>query len=381
MQAAPVTPAAQTFWPALPGQSANRKPDLTGQSANGHGFGGAAISGLLSPSVSPRADQVAVTQQTPVAQIAANLPQAQSPACRFAVLGDAGTGDESQYAIARQLSACQQTLPFRSVMVLGDNVYKEGEPSLFYERIGKPYEDLFQKGVKFFPVMGNHDVKKGFGNWQLAYWGVPPFYNFKLGPKGSDVEFFALDTNLLTPGVEEEGTAGPEETKQKADSQMQWLDQALASSTASMKVVYGHHPMHSKGAAAKPNRDFQQTAMARTLEPLLQKYKVDLFMSGHEHHYEQPVQVNGIYNLVSGAGGKLDTVKRGGAEGNGLVKQLHFMLFDITPQGLTYRTIADNGQTIDAGLIPRKRAESSPSPEATKFGKTDPSLNRLNLRA
>jgi hypothetical protein len=301
-------------------------------------------------------------QTTPTSGVQPQFPVAQRPEYRFVVMGDAGTGDERQAAVAQQLSRWQQAVPFKSMIALGDNVYQEGEPALFQERIAKPYEPLFQRGVKFFPVMGNHDVKKGFGNWQLAFWGVPPYYNFKLGPKGNEVEFFAIDTNLMTPGLEGNGQGSPSEVRQKTVTQMLWLDKALASSTAPMKVVYGHHPMHSLGASHKPVRAGQQKALADQLEPTLVKYGVDFYMAGHEHHYEKPKQFNGIYHVVSGAGGKLDSAKRGGPEGNGLVKQLHFMLFDITPQGLTYRTVAADGQVIDSGLIPRKNAGPAPAP-------------------
>jgi hypothetical protein len=274
---------------------------------------------------------------------------------RFAVIGDAGTGNQAQYAVAQQLSIWKQVTPFNSVMVLGDNVYQNGEPALFQDRIARPYQDLFQRGVKFLPVLGNHDVKQGFGNSQLAYWGVPPFYNYTLGPKGSEVEFWAIDTNLLTPGVEEEGQDTPRVAQQKAATMMKWLEQSLASSTAPMKVVYGHHPMYSRGAAAKPERAIQQYVLAQKLGPLLNQYGVDLYMSGHEHHYEKPTQINGVYYLVSGAAGKLDTPRRGSQEGNGLIKQLHFMLFEITPQGLAYRVISSDGNLLDCGTIPPKQ--------------------------
>lgn len=282
------------------------------------------------------------------------LPNRQNAPYRFAVMGDAGTGDLNQALVARQMSFWHQVMPYNSVMVLGDNVYKNGEPALFPDRITRPYQDLQRQGVRFFPVLGNHDVKKGFGDWQLAYWGVPPFYNFKLGPPGFEVEFWAIDTNLLIPQSSLEGQANPVLARQKAACQMAWLAQSLAQSTASMKVVYGHHPMASRGANTKPGRAFEQQILASQLGPLFSRYGVDLYMSGHEHHYEKPALVSGTYHLVSGAGGKLDSAKRGGPEGNGLLKQLHFMLFEITPQGLTYRTISSDGKFIDCGKIPRR---------------------------
>lgn len=286
------------------------------------------------------------------------LPNPANAPFRFAVMGDAGTGDLNQYQVARQLSLWHRVAPFNSLMVLGDNVYQNGEPALFQERIGRPYQDLFQRGVKFFPVLGNHDVKQGYGHWQSAYWGVPPFYHFKLGPPGYDVEFWAMDTSMLLPGANPLDWQNPFQAQQKAASQLAWLQQTLAASTASMKVVYGHHPLYSIGAATKAKRNEEQVKLAQMLAPLFAKYGVDLYMAGHEHHYEKPVPVNGFYHLVSGAGGKLDSPKRGGPEGNGLLKRLHFMLFEITPQGLTYRTISERGEFLDCGKIPRKHSSS-----------------------
>jgi acid phosphatase len=273
---------------------------------------------------------------------------------RFVVIGDAGTGDKAQYDVARQMSLCRKVQPFASVLVLGDNVYPAGEPTSFYERLYQPYQDLFSQGVKFLPVLGNHDVKHGFGDLQLRYWGVPSCYNFKLGPPGADVEFFAIDTTILAPGVSGGNADNPFAAQQKAALQTAWLERALAQSTASMKVVFGHYPMYSRGAETKPGRAAVQQATRQWLAPLLTRYGVDVYMAGHEHHYERPVSINGVTYLVSGAGGKLDTLTRGGTEGNGLIKQNHFMLFEITPQGLQYRTISSQGILLDSGLIPRK---------------------------
>ncbi len=318
---------------------------------------------LLSPAPLPAL--TANYQAPPATQAPNDLSHWNNPnhaPYRFAVIGDAGTGDQNQAAVARQLSLSQQATPFESVLVLGDNVYQNGEPALFQERIAKPYQDLIRRQVKFYPVLGNHDVKQGYGNWQLAYWGVPEFYHYKLGPQGAETEFWALDTNLLIPGPDEMSGENPVIRAQKAAYQLKWLEQTLANSTATMKVVYGHHPMHSRGADAKLQRSWQQTVMAQQLGPLFEQYGVDLYMAGHEHHYEKPTAINGVNYLVSGAAGKLDTPTRGSQEGNGLIKQLHMMLFEITPQGLAYRTISANGTLLDCGLIPRK-----PKPSVTAW--------------
>jgi hypothetical protein len=273
---------------------------------------------------------------------------------RFAVLGDAGTGDRAQYDVARQMSRWRSVMPYGSVLVLGDNVYQNGETAFFYDRLFKPYQDLFAQGVKFLPVLGNHDVKAGTGDDQMAFWGVPSYYKFQLGPKGSEVEFFAIDTTIMAPGKSGCYENNPWVAQQRAAMQMAWLEKSLAESKAPMKVVFGHYPMFSKGVNGKPGRSDTQIIMEQQLAPLFSKYGVDLYMAGHEHHYERPTLVNGVYYLVSGAGGKLDTPMRGGIEGDGLIKKNHFMLFEIAPEGLKYQTVSAQGEIFDSGLIPRK---------------------------
>ncbi|WP_373531317.1 metallophosphoesterase [Vampirovibrio sp.] len=275
---------------------------------------------------------------------------------RFAVIGDAGTGDAAQYNISRQMEVWRQQLPFNQVLVLGDNVYPAGEPALFDERITQPYQNLRRQGVQFFPVLGNHDVKAGFGNQQLAYWGVPPYYSFKMGSPGADVEIFAVDTTVMLPGYLNGFDHNPAAFAQRDKAQSLWLEEALARSNASMKVVMGHYPLFSKAAFAKPKRLLFQQTLERKLSDILVRHQVDLYLAGHEHHYEAPVGINGVRYMVSGAGGgKLDLPQKGVPEGAGVVKKNHFMLFENTPAGLSYRVISDQGKVFDFGLIPRKR--------------------------
>jgi hypothetical protein len=283
------------------------------------------------------------------------LPQTHDPAARFVVIGDAGTRTQAQTAVAQRMSELYQARPFNAVLVAGDNAYPDGNPDLFNDSIARPYQDLIQRQVKFYPTLGNHDVKSGFDANQLAYWGVPRYYNFKLGSASSSAEFWAIDSDLFTPEVDFTEPQNPVLKQQQAAQQLQWLTNSLSQSTAPIKVVYGHHPLFSVGAASKPKRAFQQNALAQTLALVLEHAGVDLYISGHEHHYEAPRQVNGVTYVVTGAAGKADPPERGGTEGPGLIKQNHFMAFEITPEGLSYQTISAQGQILDAGLIPRRK--------------------------
>lgn len=291
----------------------------------------------------------------PAIRVQPGWPKGEPAADRFAVIGDAGTGTKGQYDVAQQMALWRQRLPFNSVLALGDNVYPHGDPGTFNERIFQPYQALFRQGVRFLPVLGNHDVKAGFGDQQLAYWGVPPYYSVKLGKPGSDVEIFGLDTTAIIPGYLGDEPRASVVSAQRGKEQMFWLENALANSTASMKVVMGHYPLFSKGAYAKVKRLLWQRTLEAKLAPILRQHQVDLYLAGHEHHYEKPLYLNGVCYAVSGAAGALNSPSKGIPEGHGVFKKNHFMLFENTPAGLNYRAISAQGDIFDFGLIPRRR--------------------------
>jgi hypothetical protein len=274
---------------------------------------------------------------------------------RFAVIGDAGSGSQNQLKIANQMAAQYEKTPFASVLVLGDNVYEDGEPHLFQERIYEPYAPLFKQGVRFFPVLGNHDVRKNFGDLQLKYWGAPNYYCFKLGQAPLDVECFAIDTTVYLPGYDKCYADAPGLALKKAEVQTQWLEKALGESKAKYKLVFGHYPLYSSGLHSSDPKSMVK--LRGILEPILAKNKVDLYLAGHEHHYERSSVIQGIQHFVSGAAGRLREIFYKDAPPyprEKAMSKFHFMLFDITPEGLTFQALSKRGKVLDSGVISAK---------------------------
>lgn len=273
---------------------------------------------------------------------------------RLVVIGDAGSGQPIQRRIADQMMKFHQRAPFDTVLMLGDNVYPDGNPRDFPLKIQAVYEPFFRMGVRFKPVLGNHDVKGGFGDQQLALWKVPPYYQFSLGPPENRVDFFALDTTAMLTGTLGAYKKNPEAGRRRAALQMQWLDQALAKSTARMKVVYGHYPVYSSG-----HHGFLETIrhdFREQLEPVLKKHGVDLYLSGHEHHYERTRPMGGVTYMVSGAAGKSPrrTFPLTLHPREKVLSKNHFIAFEATRQGLTFQVYGLNGELLDYGAIPAK---------------------------
>jgi hypothetical protein len=281
---------------------------------------------------------------------------------RFVVLGDAGTGEQPQYDIATAMGRTFAEKPFASALILGDNVYPNGEPDKFDQCIGRPYQPLRDAGVRFYPVLGNHDVHLSPGDAQLRYWSVPRFYSKRIG----NVEIFALDTTLFFPGYGKHGyVPDPNVTVKMAARELDWLNKALAASTARFKIVYGHYPLYSVTERSEPPG--MRAQLRGLLEPLMARYGVDAYLAGHDHDYEKTRRLpDGVQHFVSGAAGRLNKV---GTDGpleppmEKVITQRHFMLFEERPEGLTYQVVSGEGQVLDGGLIPAKQRFPAANPE------------------
>src|SRR6267142_4073746 len=76
---------------------------------------------------------------------------------KFAVIGDTGTGDKNQLAVAKQLTAYRGKFPYGFVIMMGDNLYGSNGPQDYERKFALPYKPLLDAGVKFYASLGNHD--------------------------------------------------------------------------------------------------------------------------------------------------------------------------------------------------------------------------------
>ena len=211
-------------------------------------------------------------------------------------IGDPGTGNKAQYAVAKALEAadCDQ------IRVLGDIVYPSGieneNDPLLEVAFFKPYDFYFKKDTPFYLILGNHDYKKNKSvekSWmKIAEKNSDVFFpNNYYSEKWNDVCFFSIDTTWYDKLY----------FLHKRSTQTNWLRDALISQKAScsFSVVLGHHPLISSGS-----HDDSTWLQSLFLEDEVFG-KVDLFISGHEHHLADEGSLNSTRQLISGAAGKL----------------------------------------------------------------------------
>ena len=246
----------------------------------------------------------------------------------FVVAGDVGTGENGQYNVAKTMSCFFAANPFPLVLLTGDNIYEYGEMEKIEATFEIPYQELLQQKVKFYAALGNHDTDNAHqGEKQIQYAGFNMggrFYTFEQGT----VQFFALDTNPEAPWQE----------------QLNWLEQKLKQTKQPWKVVFGHHQIYASGM-----RGVDQE-LADKLTPLFSRYGVQLYLNGHEHHYERTDSIEGTTYVTCGNGAKLRDVGESDWTAYS-VSRLGFAAVEVYSDRLEVMGIGTNGKIFDRGII------------------------------
>jgi hypothetical protein len=219
------------------------------------------------------------------------------------VLGDSGYASDEQYAIAQNIVAENPAF----VIHTGDVVYNPGgAPGTnidLYQRNYFNYYYATMSSAPFFPTPGNHD----FGPTLTPYLSVHSlpgdstpaadlgkYYSYDWG----NVHFVSLDAH-----------ASLDDAVNGTGLMLQWLDSDLQSTKQFWRVVYFHYPPFAAG----PNMNDTHSALIRQyVVPVLEKYGVQVVLSGHEHSYQrsQPMRNSnfvapeaGTNYIASGGGG------------------------------------------------------------------------------
>jgi len=250
----------------------------------------------------------------------------------FAAVGDTGSGGRQAAAVAERMALTYRDAPFGLVAMLGDICYYGSVKDRFHDVFIRPMTPLIDAGVTFELAVGNHDGGLHYSDAsleeidaQLDRLGTPArYYVSQHGP----AEFFYLDSS--EPGFFEDG----------ALTQLEWLDDHLASSTSQWKIVAMHHPVYSCGVHGPTAR------LKEYLEPILVRHKVDLVLSGHDHNYERTVPIDGITYVVSGGGCKTTSINPQPST-EFAASTLEFMVFDIDGDRLTGRAVQADGDVLD----------------------------------
>lgn len=257
----------------------------------------------------------------------------------FAAAGDVGTGKRGQYRVAEAMTQRWQLSPYALTLLAGDNIYEKGEIEKVYQAFEKPYAELLRNGVPFYAVLGNHDFRSHQGEDEIAYPGynmASRYYTFTRTLTQSSIQFFGLDTNQAYL----DDAAG----RALWQGQLQWLETELSRSPARWKVVFAHHPIYSSGAHGS------DLNLAKELSPLFVQHGVQLYINGHDHHYERTEPIDGTTYITAGNGAKLRRVDRSSWTAFAS-SQLGFATFSVRANDIVVRAINTHSAVYDEALI------------------------------
>ena len=267
------------------------------------------------------------------------------PGVRFAVIGDFGTNGRFEAEVAALIDS--RNVDF--VATVGDNNYPSGAAATIDDNIGqyyqqyiRPYVGSYGSGAadrnRFWPALGNHDwhpcrnVPQPCTLPHEEYFVLPNnerYYDVVEGP----VHLFILDSDANEPDGNSVNSI-----------QVQWLQQRLATSTATHKLVLSHHAPYSSGGAHGsqafiqwPFKDWGATGV----------------IAAHDHIYERLV-VDDLLYIVNGASGQtLYNLSVPLPETQVRYNQDFGALFvTATPSLITYQFVNRHGAIIDTHSLP-----------------------------
>lgn len=245
---------------------------------------------------------------------------------RAAVIGDSGEGTDEQMTIARRME--EET--FDVFLHTGDIVYPHGGDSDYDRRFFPQYKNLLATH-DFFPAVGNHDRHK-------PEEGAPYRRIFRMEPNNPERNKYYYS---FTWGCAKFVSIESYALFKKPGPHMEWLEKELASNDRKWLVLMMHVPIYSTG-----NHGDSKELIAM-LEPLIERYKVNLVLQGHDHLYERGVKSGVTYIVTGGGGASLYPVKTKHSWTAHTESAFHYVMLDFTKQAITGKMVRVDGKVAD----------------------------------
>lgn len=274
---------------------------------------------------------------------------------RIGAFGDCGDNSTNQREVRDQFIKYLGEDYMDAWILLGDNAYRDGEDAQYQTNFFNVYKDNLLTKYPLYPAPGNHDYHdiefstlyaQKYKN--VAYYknftmpvngeagGVPShnaaFYSFDIG----NIHFLSLDSY----GIEEQtfrmsDTLGP---------QVQWLKKDLeANKNKDWVIAYFHHPPYTMGSH-NSDREKELIAIREKFIKILERYGVDLVLSGHSHSYERSGFMDGHYGPMNSFDAKTHLVSTSSGLYDGSANSCPYIKDDNNTRGTVYVVAGSAGQ-------------------------------------
>jgi hypothetical protein len=268
-------------------------------------------------------------QATTAAATASRARPAGPVRAGFVAFGDFG-GGPAQQAVADAMGRWAARHRVDALVTTGDNVYERGEPERFAAQLDRPYAEL-RRSRPLWVSLGNHDVTAGHGPEQLRHLGLPDQPYAKTLP---GARLLLLDSNRVDQG------------------QTDWLERQLSSPGPRLRVVVFHHPVWSCSSHDSTKKIIQRWG------PVLERHRVALVLSGHDHNYQRFSSRQGVTYVVTGGGGRSlypldDRCPAGTPPRAAEARRYHFTAVEVRERSLVVTAVAEDDGVLDRVVIRR----------------------------
>lgn len=216
-------------------------------------------------------------------------------------------GYYEQKPIAELMGKIAGAVGIDAFLAIGDTHHYIGIGSVNDQLWMTNYELVYshpELQVEWCPVLGNHEYR---GNTQAVIdysgisrrWTMPSRYYTRIFDNdGTRVKVVFIDTAPIIDKYRDDTTGYPDACRQDMDAQLQWIDKELdRDDNVDWTIVVGHHPIYAQTTKSGSEREDMQTR----IDPILRKYKVDMYICGHIHNF-QHIRKNGIDYMVNTSG-------------------------------------------------------------------------------
>lgn len=213
---------------------------------------------------------------------------------RIWVLGDAGTANSNQTAVRNAFYTWTGARTPNFVLQLGDNAYNAGTDAEFQGAVFNMYSEMLRK-TPFWSCLGNHETDQS-----TAFVDTYPYFNIYTFPTAGESggvpsgteHYYSFDYGNIHVISLDSMTASRSPTGAMAT----WLQNDLASTTATWIICIFHHPPYTKGSH-NSDSESELVQMRQNILPILEAGGVDLVLGGHSHAYERSYLIDGHYGL------------------------------------------------------------------------------------
>jgi len=252
---------------------------------------------------------------------------------KFLAYGDTRTYPSYHNNVAAaMISTITQDPEYQTLaVVVGDLVYDGRDEAdwdnQFFIAAYSSIQELLAN-IPYHSAVGNHELS-GSGNYYTfkKYFPYPHvadhYWSYDYGP----AHFVMVDQYVsYTPG----------------SPQLTWIENDLAASDKPWKFIHLHEPGWSAGGHSN------EVPVQLYLQPLCEKYNVQIIFGGHNHYYARAV-VDGVQHITTGGGGApLTNPDPSYPYIVATSKSRHYCKIAIDGNNLFFSAVKPNGTVIDS---------------------------------